>query len=123
MRDARFVFSLLTALVSSLAWVACSSVPDLQFVDDARLDGGSDGSTGSSGDAAAAKDGAVVTPPVTGVPCVDAGAPANAVCCGAVICRGCAETDCATCASDCKGSAVCCLSGPKMKCGGSQGCQ
>ncbi|MBX3203973.1 MAG: hypothetical protein KF764_02830 [Labilithrix sp.] len=98
-------------LVSVVPWLAlaCSSVPDVQYVDvEAGADGGASGASeaGASGDGGASEEGGADA----SVSCPDNPPPAGSgVCCGAQLCVRCSASHCSRCErASCDGDEVCC---------------
>ena len=82
------------------ATIACSSVPDVQYLD---VDGGgAASSSGSSEDSG--------TPQPERYSCPDNPPPAGeGICCGAIVCLKCSESNCDRCArSGCANAQACC---------------
>jgi hypothetical protein len=112
-----------TAIVASALALACSSVPDVHFVDGDAAASSSSGST-DSGAGDAAKDAAGAGDSGSGLPdwsCPSKPPPAGeGVCCGTRLCFKCTQADCGKCEqAGCAGtlSAACCPKNPvQMTC-------
>ena len=96
---------------------ACSSIPDVQFVDDALLDSGAnpiDAST--STDARASSDARPTSDGSTTATCPGA-VPANATtCCGNIACSGSCGDLCSQCLAKCDSDEVCCAKKSAVVC-------
>lgn len=88
---------------------ACSSIPDVQFVDDALLDSGSPPSDASTPtDARTSSDARPTSDGSTTATCPGA-VPANATsCCGSIPCSGTCGDLCSECLAKCAPDEVCC---------------
>lgn len=117
MGRSRVLFSLVVSASVTLVFAACSSVPDIYFVD-----GGGGGDSGaSSGAVDAATDQGGPPPPscANGV-----GAPAGGICCGTIPCIGCDPSECNTCDAQCRVSTgACCKRGQNIQCRPESSCK
>ncbi len=95
--------------VSAVCSSACSSIPDVQFVDDAVLDSGtSPPDAATATDARPSSDARPSTDASTGATCPGA-VPSNATsCCGSIPCSGTCGDLCSECLAKCDSDEVCC---------------
>lgn len=115
-RRDRIAFGVVTSLSGLLVWgaAACSSVPDVEFVDDdagTRVDGATGSSSGRDANGAdTAAPAALCAPGST--------AAIDGVCCGALPCFLCGAGDCGDCEAKCRATTGACRkNGPNnMKC-------
>lgn len=100
--------------------VACSSVPDVEFVPDDvdAVDSGGPSATDAAGrdSATSGNDGSASTD--SAVPDTCTKASRDDLCCGKTLCSGgCSVDDCAGCVADCASQGdICCRKGKSIQC-------
>lgn len=109
--------------------VACSSVPDVEFVegDAAVSDSGATSSGTVKPDGSAPAGDAAVDQASPSTYCANNGKsnpPPGGICCGAVACVGCSSSDCSNCDAKCgvRGPA-CCKTGGSVRCAAVDQCK
>jgi hypothetical protein len=118
----RLIGLAVAGLGTGALFVACGSVPDIQFVDDdasAARDGAT--STSSSGADAAdvanpAPDAATADQSSPPAYCASKNPPPGGICCGTIPCVGCEPGDCGDCDSRCRASGVACCKKSQVRC-------
>lgn len=107
----RFALALGVVSVGAACSIACSSIPDVQFVDDALLDSGTsvtDANTATPTDARATSDARTGSDGSTSATCPGS-VPSNATtCCGKVACSGSCGDLCSECLAKCDSDEICC---------------